>query len=63
MKCFFKKHQFIRRWDQIVGGIIGRHVACKKCGIEYVLWWHIEKPRKPKNGTIRMKVIHNGFVG
>lgn len=55
MKCFFKKHQFIRRWDHIVGGIIARHVACKNCGLEYILWWHVEKPHKPPYKTLRTK--------
>lgn len=56
MKCFFKKHQFKRFYDQIVGGIIGRHVICENCCLEYALWWHLEKPHKPKGKTIRIRV-------
>ncbi len=47
MKCFFKKHIFYRAYDRIVGGILGRHVRCKNCNLEYALMWHVEKPHKP----------------
>lgn len=56
MKCLFKKHKFIKIFDLIVGGIIGRHVACKNCGLQYALLWHLEKPHKPHHKTIRIKI-------
>lgn len=40
MKCLFKKHQFKRFFDQIIGGIIGRHVICQNCHLEYAFLWH-----------------------
>lgn len=56
MKCWFKKHKFKYAYDVIMGGILGRHIICKNCNLEYSLWWHIEKPRKPNYKTIRIKI-------
>jgi hypothetical protein len=56
MRCFFKKHIFHKTYDQIIGGIIGRHVECKNCKLEYALWWHLEKPHKPIGKTIRVNI-------
>lgn len=57
MGCFFKKHQFIKRFDIVIGGLISRHVACKNCGVGYDLLWHLEKPHKPQGRSIRIKTF------
>lgn len=61
MKCFLKKHQFKHFYDRVVGGLIARHVICKKCNTEYALWWHLEKPHKPPYKTIRVKITNHCF--
>lgn len=63
MKCWFKRHEFIRRFDIIVGGLISRHVACKNCGLGYDLLWHLEKPRKPPYRSIRIKTFPPAYIG
>ncbi len=56
MKCFRRGHHFRTFYDQVVGGLIARHVICKYCYTEYALWWHVEKPHKPAHKTIRIKI-------
>lgn len=56
MRCIFKSHIFHKKYDHMRGGIIGRHVQCKNCKLEYALLWHVEKPHKPKFKTIRINI-------
>lgn len=56
MKCLFKKHQFKRSSEHEVGGIIGRHVICKNCHLEYAFLWHIEKNTRTSHKCIRLKI-------
>ena len=60
MKCFFKRHKFKHLYDSILGGIIARHLYCKKCSVKYTLLWHVDKPHKPLYKTIRVK--ENDFI-
>lgn len=59
MKCLFRKHKFIKFFDEKVGGIVGRHVRCKRCNIKYAILWFSEKPRKPNYKSTRIKTNQN----
>ncbi len=56
MSCLLKKHRFIRKFDVVLGGLLSRHVHCKNCNTEYAIWWHIDKPHKPRGKSIRIKI-------
>ncbi len=44
-------------FDAVVGGILGRHVRCENCRLEYIIVWYVEKPHwRPK--SIRHKAIY-----
>lgn len=56
MRCWLFRHKFKPFYDVIVGGVLGRHVKCDRCKTEYSILWHVDKPHRPKGGSLRIKI-------